>query len=272
MLGKLLKYDFLAVGKKLFPIYAALFISVIGLNINVYIYRGGEFGLIGGIFAFLFTLSVMAVAIGTIVVLIRHFYVSLFTDQGYFTFVIPAGEGTQLVSKLLNGAIYSAISAIVIFFASIFTATNSVTFDTLGEIIKGFGQILDALNSVGLSYGYVWFVIISYIFGALFFGQIMVYFCIILGQMWGKHRVLGAVLVGIGLYIINILIFSSLAIGNVAPLMELNEYNILTAEGLNIGIRFGTAMVNYSIIVSAIQAVVAYVLSWFILKKHTNIE
>ena len=114
----------------------------------------------------------------------------------------------------------------------------------------------------------MWFVIIAYILGGLFFGQIMVYFCIILGQMWGKHRVLGAILIGVGLYILNMIIFSSFAISNVAPLMELNE----CAEAINSGIRFGTSMINYSIIVSTIQALVALVLSWFILKRHTNIE
>ena len=268
MLGKLFKYDFLAVGKKLLPVYAALFISVMGLNINVYIYRGSDFGVLGGIFAMLFTLSTMAVAIGTVVMLIRHFYVSLFTDQGYFTFTLPVGEGTQLAAKLLNGAAYSAISAIVIFFATIFTATNSLNFNTLGEIFRNVGQFFDALNSVGISYGYMWFVIIAYILGGLFFGQIMVYFCIILGQMWGKHRVLGAILIGVGLYILNMIIFSSFAISNVAPLMELNE----CAEAINSGIHFVTSMINYSIIVSTIQALVALVLSWFILKRHTNIE
>ena len=121
MLGKLFKYDFLAVGKKLLPVYAALFISVMGLNINVYIYRGSGFGVLGGIFAMLFTLSTMAVAIGTVVMLIRHFYVSLFTDQGYFTFTLPVGEGTQLAAKLLNGAAYSAISDCNLFCDNIYS-------------------------------------------------------------------------------------------------------------------------------------------------------
>ena len=111
MLGKLIKYEFLATSRLIFPAYigAVLFalLSRFGLAAPF------EMGFLQGASIFFFVISVSAVIILTAVLIIRRFSSSMFKDQGYLTHTLPVSVDALIWSKLLAAICWTFVAAVV---------------------------------------------------------------------------------------------------------------------------------------------------------------
>ena len=92
MLGKLLKQDFRATARIMLPLYAA--VPVLGLFTNLITrlcenQNGFLIRAIGALVSFVFSLSLIAAVVTTVVLMILRFYRNLMTDEGYLMFTLP---------------------------------------------------------------------------------------------------------------------------------------------------------------------------------------
>ena len=109
MLGKLLKQDFRATARIMLPLYAA--VPVLGLFTNLITHlcenqTGFLINAIGMLVSFVFSLSLIAAVVTTIVLMVLRFYRNLMTDEGYLMFTLPVSTTELIFSKLIVSVVW----------------------------------------------------------------------------------------------------------------------------------------------------------------------
>lgn len=109
MLGKLLKQDFRATARIMLPLYAA--VPVLGLFTNLITrlcenQNGFLIRAIGALMSFVFSLSLIAAVVTTVVLMILRFYRNLMTDEGYLMFTLPVSTTELIFSKLIVSVVW----------------------------------------------------------------------------------------------------------------------------------------------------------------------
>jgi len=126
MLGKVMKYEFLATARQFIPAYIA--VMVLAIINGVLLWAGGDRGIsqalvtgtgnwavaTNGLLMAFYILMIYSIAILTTVLIIRRFYVSMFKDEGYLTHTLPVSTDTLLFGKLLTAVCWSIISTVVV--------------------------------------------------------------------------------------------------------------------------------------------------------------
>jgi hypothetical protein len=72
--------------------------------------------IVGAVFSLLmigFFIMLIVCSVSVFVLMVRRFYTSFFTDEGYLTFTLPVTVDCHLLTKTLSMIIWSAISAVV---------------------------------------------------------------------------------------------------------------------------------------------------------------
>ena len=117
-------------------------------------------------------------------------------DEGYLTFTLPATVGQHIASKMIV-CITWVIATIVLTVVSIFVVTYSKDID----YARGISDSVQELTQLG-AWRYVAEGIIAAIVTVIGM-PILMYACLSIGQLYTKHRVVGAILAYIGYSIIN---------------------------------------------------------------------
>lgn len=125
MLGKLLKQDFRATARIMLPLYVA--VPVLGLFTNLITHLcenqdGFLINAISALVSFVFSLSLIAAVVTTVVLMILRFYRNLMTDEGYLMFTLPVSTTELIFSKLIVSVVW-------------FLGTFAV--DALGMLLSG---------------------------------------------------------------------------------------------------------------------------------------
>lgn len=200
MLKKLLKHEWAACWK--FPtilISVLLIISVFaGLTFATPIWQsemsGLDFLLI--LVWMLYYFAIIGVSIGVVLYLAIRFYKSMYTDEGYLTHTLPVTSHQLLWSKIIPIVIWNIIAIIGIFISLVIFGGMAVLFlnpdkevgeivlRSIEEIIHVFG--VDKLLPFGGSLLALWAT------GSIS-GAMMLVASITIGQLVGKHKVLGAI-------------------------------------------------------------------------------
>jgi hypothetical protein len=279
MFGKCLKHEFRATKRQLVP----LFIAMLAVSILAGIFFGIGNRLPGNedslaltaiseilssiLMLVLFGLM-FAVVIVAFVMIIRRFYTSFFTDEGYLTFTLPVTINQHIFSKFITAYIWQVISAIVSFICVIIMAILAVliggsvtTEDDVTESINSFEYILDMLG-IEAAPGFLPTVIILgiiYLILSLAVSIFMVYLSISFGCMLAKkHRVICGI---VSYYVIN-LIFSTITsvIQSVIAVTSVDAFNSII-----------TVLVIYNVI-AVIQILVCYIGTKWVLTKRLNLD
>ncbi len=109
MLGKLLKQDFRATARIMLPLYVA--VPVLGLFTNLITHlcenqNGFLIRAISALVSFVFSLSLIAAVVTTIVLMVLRFYRNLMTDEGYLMFTLPVSTTELIFSKLIVSVVW----------------------------------------------------------------------------------------------------------------------------------------------------------------------
>lgn len=100
MLRKLFKYEFIACGRQLAPLYALTIILAVAVRLS---FMTEKFI---GISMSLFTLICTAVAVMTLVILVQHFSKNVLGEEGYLTMTLPVKTSSIIWAKFLNALVY----------------------------------------------------------------------------------------------------------------------------------------------------------------------
>lgn len=192
MLGKLLKYEYKATSRYFIGLYIVLALLTIGNKIMLIIEDTSDVQLrvvdiLFGIIMASYVIAIIAIAVATVVLMLRRFYFNMLKDEGYLTFTLPATVGQHIASKMIV-CITWVIATVVLTGVSIFVVTYSKDIDYARDI----SYSVQKLTQLG-AWGYVAEGIIAAIVTVIGM-PILMYACLSIGQLYTKHRVVGAIL------------------------------------------------------------------------------
>lgn len=217
MLGKLIKHDFRALSRTLFPLQvgilggglvATLFLTI-NLRLSVMpadVISPGFKTILAGLTTMLVViigLCIAASALVTLLLVCIQFYRNLMSSQGYLTFTLPVTTGRILWSKLITGMIWVAINAVVVIvtaliFAVFGTASSGLVnpgaLDFLREGLNAFSLLC---ANAPLSVALIVLESIVFVVVSLAASLLQAYLSIAIGGRAVKHRLLASV----GMYI-----------------------------------------------------------------------
>ena len=128
MLGKLLKYELPAMGRKLLPLYVAWAATALLLGLTTQSADSkSEFMVV--ISALLYTAVATAIFVMTIILIVQRYSNSLLGDEAYFNHVLPVSVSAHIGNK--------AISATVWIFVTVLVAIMTAILIAIGAIIVG---------------------------------------------------------------------------------------------------------------------------------------
>lgn len=196
MLGKLLKYEYKATSRYFIGLYIVLALLTIGNKVMITIEATTDIDLkvvdiLFGIIMASYVIAIIAIAVATVVLMLRRFYFNMLKDEGYLTFTLPATVGQHIASKMIV-CITWVIATVVLTGVSIFVVTYSKDID----YARGISYSVQKLTQLG-AWGYVAEGIIAAIVTVIGM-PILMYACLSIGQLYTKHRVVGAILAYIG--------------------------------------------------------------------------
>lgn len=289
MLKKLMKHDFRALSRTLFPLQiGVLGGGLVATLLTALTIRLGESsanigssavlnGLIMGIAALISALigiAIMASALVTLLLICNHFYRSFLGDEGYLTFTLPVSTGKLIWSKLITGMVWTAISAVVIMVTLLIFSVFGTSSEGLVnmEMLQGFRMFFTELLPQASEFMNVPLVAVEIVvIGILgLASQILeIYFAIVIGgQIAKKHRILAAIgmylLINMGVGIISTSFMAIVTLYGGAATMALETVPEVT--------RFMTSTLGWYGLLYAGLAVGFFFLIRSILKKNLNLQ
>ncbi len=141
MLGKLLKYEIPALGRKLVPLYAAWAATAVLLGIAIgSVQSKSEFFTV--ISALLYSGVATAVFVMGVVMVVQRYSRSLLGDEGYFAHVLPVTAEEHITSKTISAVVWVLLSFVAMAFTGLVIAIFG---GGIGEVLRGIGEFLSAV-------------------------------------------------------------------------------------------------------------------------------
>ena len=261
MLRKLMKYEFMAMGRIFLPLFGALFIISI---INRIL---GQFGLTvpSGISLAISIILMVGIFVLVFVLTIQRFWNNLLTSEGYLMMTLPVSTDRLILSKLLVASVWSIVSLIVV--------GISILIMTMTEIDSfQFSLIIDNLRNTPYSAFEMTVLMLQvalFLILGLFSGILLLYACMSLSMLANRHRPLlsfGAfiAITTVLQIIIAILAVISMSIDAFSGLgIFLNALSHFAAAQLVIGI---------AIVSAAILCAIFYAITRYMLKNRLNLQ
>jgi len=188
MLSKLMKYEFMAMGRIFLPMFGALLI-VSGIT--------GIFGLLDltvptGISIAVSIILMIGIFVLVFVLTIQRFWNNLLASEGYLTMTLPVSTDRLIISKLLVASVWNIVSIIVVVGAILIMVGDGLP--PLSVVMQGFdGSYFPIHETVFIIVQLVILLILG-----LFSGILLLYACMSLGMLVNKYRPL----VSFGAYIV----------------------------------------------------------------------
>jgi len=285
MLGKLIKHDFRALSRTLFPLQIGILAGgLLATLLTVLTIRLGEnsvstganiaLRMITATTSVLIGVAIAASAFVTLLLICIHFYRSFLCDEGYLTFTLPVSTSNLLWSKLLTGVFWMLINAAVIcvtilLFAVFGTTSagiiNQGVLDSIKRLFTVF--IPQAAQYVSIPLMIAEFVAVGLL--AIASQLLELYFAIIVGgQIAKKHRILAAIgmylLINMGVGIISSVFISVVAFGE-----GLREIALDTAQEISM---FSVSVFGWNAVLYVGLCALFFLVSRSILKKNLNLQ
>ena len=125
MLGKLLKYEIPAMGRKLLPLYAAWAATALFLGLTAQASNSkSEFMVV--ISALLYTAIATVIFVMTIILIVQRYSNSLLGDEAYFNHVLPVSVSAHIGNKAISATLWVFITVLVAILTGILIAIGAV--------------------------------------------------------------------------------------------------------------------------------------------------
>ena len=202
----------------------------------------------------------------TTIYLVVHYYKNLYTSQGYLSFTLPATITEVVSSRIIVACIWSMAFSLSMGLCILFGTLIIGTLPDLDEVreamLEIYKQLLYDPDSVNIIWGIIEFTL-TIILGNL--SKLLSYFfCISIGQLWSKHKILGAVLCYFGTSFALGIISTAISFGRM--IINPNYYDTVDSFG------FLTRYMSKGIIYSIITIVIFWVASVVTANKRLNLD
>lgn len=269
MVRKLYKHEFKA-WFRIMSIILGITLAVAGMLRIIQLFETNTvyYNIINGSAIFMYVIALLACLVSPVIFGIVRFYKNMFSGEGYLTLTLPVTPANHLGVKVTTAVVFSILSFVV--------CMVSVMIVTAGEVFTEICKAADYLvkmipeDITGHLIGYcIEFFLLMLV--ALFSTYLLYYTCICIGQLFRKNRVLAAVGVYFGFYVLNQILSTILSV----VMVVLEETGMLDAFYLLIGEhpRETVHLVFAGMIVlSGILSLVYYLICHGIIRKRLNLE
>lgn len=278
MFQKLMKYEWKSYVKSmLFLLIGVFSITLIGV-ISIYLFDTDNFdmdSLVGffnltsyiGIF-FLYYFGLIACSLVVSLLIAIRYYKTMFTDEGYLTHTLPVTRSQLYWSKLLAAFGYQVYTLVLVLLSVVaVVSTVVIRLSSLDGFCEELSELFsDMIADMGMplftfyTIFYILFILIS-----SFVGVIIMYACITLGQLFRKHRIIGAIIA----YFIVTIAMQVLMVG-------ISFISAFLSNGFSGSGEFTLAYYNLyyglSFVMIIVIGVVLYIITNSQLKKNLNLE
>lgn len=280
MLGKLLKYEFKGLLTPVIIMLCVLFgtttlalITFFSINPELESTVNGVSVMLAMFAVFLYYIGIIGTSIGIILIIAIRFYKTCYTDQGYLTHTLPVTKH-QLIGAKTLASIISYLVVMVSIAISVVTLVclggkHFLKFDTTGSIntlldlFKYIGE--GCLEAFGVKLNTLIFTYSIVIFISCITSVIIAMGCISLGQLYAKHRIIGAI---IAYFIIA---FLQQTLGSIYSTVFYSS--VLTSNNVDMTMyKFFMPQLLWTTIVQVIFAVVLYFVNIYMAEKKLNLE
>lgn len=190
-LGTLIKYELKSVGRILLPLYGA--VIIISALAMLFIYISSESDMFQSITIYfapvICFLTLAAIPLVTIVMLIQRYYKNLLGNEGYLSLALPVSVNAHIAAKSISAGLWIMMGTVLGILVLLFMMVTPA--ELKGELISLLSEIVPGAGLLKLIIFLVEVVILAFMsFAEL---ALKIYAAIAAGQIWSKHRVLGAV-------------------------------------------------------------------------------
>ena len=202
MLGKLLKYEIPALGRKLVPLYIGWAVTEVLLGIAIGPASSkSDFMVV--LSAMLYSAVATAVVVMAVITIIQRYSNSLLGDEAYFNQVLPVTASEHIASKGLSALIWVLLSGVAMALTGILIALFS------GSLIEFFRMIPEIWSDIIMNIkGVEWLILLEFLIMLAFSitkSVLAIYAAITIGHQAQNHTTLAS----IGAYI-GVLFFETL--------------------------------------------------------------
>lgn len=260
MLGKLIKHECIATGRKYVVFYLVLAMVTLCnvliqfISIDSVIIQGMK-----GIVMGLYVLTVIGVLFCSVGFAVIRFYKNMVSEEGYLTFTLPAKVEALVAAKLIVAFLWQLITVI----SCILSVSVMLFQGRENEFLKEGAELL---KQVIEEYGGIVFAFLLFLAVSLLYQMIVYYLSIAIGQLFSGNKVLGAVagycLLNFALQIFMIAIV--VVLGAVFSFQEIDAY-MNSEQGLLIFLYVYSAFM-------ACMAAGGFALTCRLLKKKLNLS
>ena len=279
MLGKMIKYDMKAMSRTMIPFLLTVFgIALLGTIVSKAIITlsmdsplGTVIKVVLFILSALIIIALCAAAIVGMILIVRQYYNSMMTDEGYFTLTLPATSTVHISSKLITALIWSIISvALVVVCVAIYTLFGTASTFISKNFIQGIKELMSQIAFVwNLDMTFITIETIVLCIVGLIFHFLEIYLAITIGGMVAKkHKVLAAV----GFYFIINCIFNIISVVILTVLSISIESTMLVLHTEMEFLSYAHPMMTVWILGYLIGSVILFILCWYLLKNKLNLE
>lgn len=273
MVRKLFKHELLFYWRLILPVEIALLgVALLGRFTQLFEADTVVYNIVSTSSIVVFVLAAFASLLLTTIFCIIRFYKNLFSGEGYLTFTLPATPTQHLVVKLLAAALMEWIALLGVC-VSVCVITDTEMLIEIGRALSFLYAELGQLLGADRVHIVVYFVELGILSVISTFYQLLVYYlCIALGQLFRKNRVLAAVGMYFGYFLITQLISTIVSsilssyLFNFSSLMDL-IYFVGRHPYATIHILFGV-----SIAINIGLAILFFFLTRWIIRRKLNLE
>lgn len=226
----------------------------------------------------LYYFGLIGCTLGTMLIIAIRFYRTCYTDQGYLTHTLPVST-----KQILNAKIMASIVIYLLMVLSI-TATIFIIYQVAihhifsflpgdyDELRRALSREFSSLfyefeDELGISFGAYIAYWVFYFLIALFADIVTVLGCVSLGQLYSKHRIIGAIAAYFGVHFIRQIIGYLCTIPMYSRMLLADSYSSdLTAFSIM------SPTMNLTLLMTVVVAVVMYFVNLYMMTKKLNLE
>ena len=282
MLGKLIKQEFRATGRLMAPLFGALLLLALVVRANDLVFRHVEshsafLNILNTLLIIAYVLALIGVMVFSTVLMIKRFHQNFLTDEGYLMFTLPAGVHSLLWSKLITAALFFIFT----FLAEALAVAIVVWRGGLArEMFTGFADFFRRLDSYYMANGLAFALeTLALLFVALLVTCLLFYAPMSIGYSFANHKGLLSVVfyfvIQAVLQICGVLVLAGIADeGSVTNTILRSFYpNPLVIDGNpHAVVQVAHGAMLLTLLVELVIGAVLYFLTYFMLRKHRNLQ
>ncbi|MBQ9425220.1 MAG: hypothetical protein IJU42_04680 [Erysipelotrichaceae bacterium] len=250
MLGKLIKYDFKAMCRYLYPIYIAL--VVLTLVFSLMVKFNFDEGFLFSIFAFLFIAALNGSIIACVFFTVTRFSRGLLKNEGYLSFALPVSTATHILAKVINAIIWAFVEGLMLCLCLLIMG---IVMGSIREVASFFKEVLQAFGMIEKDVLFGVLKVIVIVMLEMIASVCLIYAATAVGHLFGRNQKMIAVA-----FLIIVCIARSFLMMQIFKMTGHTAFAYLFVDDLIL------------MALPVIFAILYSVLTWFILDRRLNLE